>query len=116
MIVSTDLTGVDELLAQRIIAVAVSIAPCLDSLPDGSGRSSAVAILRGIAADVADRGSRMVKSQRMGPASVEYTSTDSWFSADDRSALRSLCGAVAQPGMPVGQFPKSGLVNRLWPE
>ena len=116
MIDSTDLPECDEVLALRIIAVARFIAPCLDSLPAGSSRNSAIAILKGIAADAASRGSRMVKGQRMGPASVEYTSTDSWFSPDDRAVLRSLCGDAAPSGMPIGQFPKGGILTRVWPE
>lgn len=115
MITVEDLTGVDELTAHRILAVAHSIAPCLDGLVE-EARSRAIAVLCGVAADVLPRGSRRVKSQRIGPASVEYFDADSWFSADDRAALRGLCQGAATGGLPIGQFPRPGILKNLWPE
>jgi hypothetical protein len=112
---TTDLSVTDQGLALRIIAVALSIAPGLDDLPTGRNRQMAVAILNGVAAEAGLRGSRFVKAQRMGPASVDYSSVDSWFSADDRIALRSL-GGIGASRLPVGYFPKPGLLGRLWPE
>lgn len=110
------LIGVDDDLANQIVAVAYSIAPCLDTLTEGPERNAAIAILRGVAAEAKSRGSRLVKSQRIGPASVDYTSADSWFSSDVRAALRALCGPGAVSGTPIGRFPKAGLLTRLWPE
>lgn len=116
MIEASDLPGVPEDLALRVIGFATrAIAPGVDELPEGRDRKTAVAILRGIAQEAAGRGSRMVKAQRVGTASVDYGSADSWFSADDRAALRALGGAPDTTG-PVGHFPRPGLVGQLWPE
>lgn len=116
MIAATDLPGVDANLARRIIAVARFIAPCLDSLVD-EPRLDAIALLVGVAAEAKARGSRLVKSQRVGPASVDYSTAGSWFSDDDKSALRALCGVSATGGHPIGAFPKpSRAYSRLWPE
>lgn len=115
----TDLTGIDEALARRVLAVARTIAPCLDSLADGTEeKATAVAILVAVAGEVRARGSRQVASQRIGPAAVAYRDVGSAFTDDDRSALRGLCGAVApSPGEPVGSFPKpSRSLERMWPE
>lgn len=122
MIKPSDINGVDEDLARRVIVAARTIAPCLDSLVDGPGdddpkpKSDAIAILRAVAREGIARGSRLVKSQRIGPAWVEYTSADSWFSPDDRTSLRSLCELTTTAGLPLGQFPKSTVVTNLWPE
>lgn len=122
MIVPSDIPSVDEGMARRIIAIARSIAPCLDSLVDGAGDkdpkplSDAIAILTGIAREGVARGSRLVKSQRIATAAVEYTVDGSWFSVDDRAALKSLCGVAAVAGLPVGRFPRAGVVTGMWPE
>lgn len=115
MIDATDLTGVDADLALRIIAVARTIAPCLDNL-DGVPKATAIAILKSIAKEARSRGSRNIRRQAVGPASIEYTSSDSWFSDDDRASLRSLCGTAMSSGDPIGSFPRPGVVNRMWPE
>ena len=100
--------------ALRVLTYARTIAPTLDAL-EGDGRLAALAILRGVAAEVVTRGSRMVESQTIGPARVKYTSVSSAFTADDRAALRALC---AQPfaGMPAGSFPRGSAVGNVWPE
>ncbi|MBF4625544.1 hypothetical protein [Clavibacter sp. VKM Ac-2872] len=115
MIGKTDLTGVDEKLALRVIATALSIAPCLHTL-EGDDRETAIAILSGVAAEAKSRGARHVKGQSVGPARVDYGASESWFFADDRASLRALCSASASPGGPIGSFPTSSLVSRLWPE
>lgn len=116
MITVSDLAGVENQLALRILAVARTIAP-LDTLEADSARDEAIAILRGVADEARARGSRLVKSQRAGTASVDYSAAESWFSADDRAALRALCGGSSGSSSgPVGQFPTSRLVGRLWPE
>lgn len=116
MVEISDLTGVEDRLARRILAVARTIAP-LETLEKGSDSwDEAIAVLLGVADEARARGSRLVKSQRVGTASVDYSAAESWFSSDDRAALRALCGGPAsQPG-PVGSFPASRLVTRLWPE
>jgi len=118
VIAPNDLTGVDEDLARRILVTARSIAPCLDTLDDADPsepRSAALAILKGVAKNGGNP--HGIKSQRVGPAAVEYNAS-SWWSDDDRAALRSLCVAPDPlPGMPVGSVPKtSQVVSRMFPE
>lgn len=116
-ITSAELTGVDQALAARVIAAARSIAP-IDSLDyDSPARVDVVAILTGVARDAAQRGSALVTQQRIGPAQAQYAAA-SWFSDDDRAALRALCGVAAgAAAAPVGHFPAPGrLVTRIWPE
>lgn len=115
--------GVDETLALRVLGIARSFAPCLDRIGDDQtdqgarDRETAVAILSGVAAEARDRGSRLVKAQRIGPAGVDYTDAGSWFSADDRAALISLCAKPAATSSgPLGHFPRPGVTSRLWPE
>lgn len=114
MIDKSDLTGVEETLALRVIATARTIAPCLNTL-EGDDRLTAIAILRGVAAEAKSRGARHVRGQAVGPARVDYGPAESWFFADDRASLRALCGAAASGG-PIGSFPTGSLVARLWPE
>jgi hypothetical protein len=116
-IAPTDIAGVDQDVARRVIAEARSIAPCLDSLA-GEPRYDAIAIIKGIAVEGAGRGSRLIKSQRMGPGQVEYFDVASWFSAGDRAALRALCtdGSTDPVGLPVGSFPLDQPFDSIWPE
>lgn len=117
MIDAQDLDGVDEALARRVLAHTHFIAPCVISLLPGSQEHEyAVAILQGVAAEAKARGSRLVKSERIGPAAVDYQSVDSWFSTDDRNALKALCNVTASAGGSVGSFPPASLVSRVWPE
>ncbi|MEO5919929.1 MAG: hypothetical protein ABIQ01_02185 [Pseudolysinimonas sp.] len=120
MIKPDDLTGVAEDLARRILVTARSIAPCLDSLEDEAGedtpklKSDAIAILKGIAKSGGR--SHLLKSQRVGPAAVEYNA-GSWWADDDRAALRSLCALASTGGLPIGEFPAtSKALTRMWPE
>lgn len=111
--------AVGEDVARRVLAVARTIAPCLDSLPDDSDeKETAIAILSAVCAEVVARGSRQVASQRIGSASVAYRDVGSAFTDDDRSALRGLCSAVsASAGQPVGSFPRPArALERMWPE
>jgi hypothetical protein len=120
MLTYTDIVGgaITEELARRVLAVARPIAPCIATLADSSEeKADAVAILQGIARDGIARGARSIKSQSIATARVEYTVDSSWFSADDRSALRALCAASTPGNVPVGSFPKpSAAVSRMWPE
>ncbi|WP_022886364.1 hypothetical protein [Glaciibacter superstes] len=117
MIEPNEITGVDENTALRVIAYAISIAPYLDGLEDGRNRWSAIAILIGVGREVVARGSRLVKAQRIGSASVDYTVVASCFSEDDRGALRALCGSSTVTGGPIGKFPRATKTfSRIWPE
>lgn len=116
MIQPSDLEGVPETTARRVLATARSIAPCIATI-EGEPRLDAIAILQALAADGISRGSRHVRSQRVGPAGVEYRDVGSWFSEDDKSALRALCSITGSPRDPSGSFPAaSRTVSELWPE
>lgn len=115
-----DLKVPDKVLARRVLAHARVIAPCLPSL-DGDAREDAIAILEGVAREAMARGSRLVTSQSVGSARVSYGSASSWFTDDDRDALRALCPAAATvsaaTGHPVGAFPRpTALYKHVWPE
>lgn len=117
--ISPDELGIpDLLLARRVIVHARTIASGLDLLDDPD-RGDAVAILSGIAQEAAQRGARSVASQGVGTASVTYTaaSAASWFTADDRAALRGLVATVPAGAHPVGTFPAANRALRsMWPE
>lgn len=120
MIQPSDITGVDATVARRLIAVARSIAPCLDTLVDGEGeepqpKADAIAIIKAVAADVVARGARSIKSQSVTTSRVEYVVGADSFTAEDKAALRALCSA-STAGLPVGSFPTDRPLSRLWPE
>ncbi|CED90264.1 hypothetical protein [Actinomyces succiniciruminis] len=117
----SELGVADQTLARRVLAHAQVIAPCLHSLDDAA-RLDALAILQGVAAEAQARGLRSVASQSVGTARVTYGSAASWFTDDDRAALRALCAqasrsSVASSGHPVGSFPApSRDLRAIWPE
>jgi hypothetical protein len=116
MITPEDIPGVNEDVARRIIIAARSIAPCIDSFADETEeKKNAIAVLRGVAAEVPAEGSRRVRSQRIGQASIEYQDAKTWL-PEDRELLRSLCAKAAPAGLPVGSFPTDRALQRLWPE
>lgn len=114
-----DLNVPDTELARRVIVHArTTIAPCLNSL-DGGDREDAIAILSGAAKEAMARGARNVTSQRVGTASVSYGSASSWFTDDDRAALRALCAqaSTTDGSHPIGRFPLPARAYRhVWPE
>lgn len=113
MIGPNDLPGVDVTVARRLIATARSIAPCLDTLVD-EAELDAIAILEGVAAELPAPGTGRMKSQSRNGTAVAWADYSSAFTADDRAALRALCGAGAV-GAPVGSFPVSTITRRIWP-
>ncbi|WP_454301102.1 hypothetical protein [Salana multivorans] len=115
-ILPTDLPGVDNTVARRVIAVARSIAPCIDSL-DGEPKQDAIAILLGVASEVPEPGTRHFRSQSRNGTSVTMADYQGAFTVEDRSALRALCGAAsaAAVGAPVGSFPPSTITKCIWP-
>lgn len=115
MLTPEDLTGVDEALARRVLVVARSIAPCIDTLT-GEEQLDALAILRGVLAEADARGSLHILSERAGTVGVSYSTVRSWFQPDDRAALVALCGGAAHEG-PVGSFPNpSTALAAVFPE
>lgn len=117
-ITPTDLLPVTEDPARQVLAIARSIAPCLQTLA-GEDRLTAIAILKAVGSVGASRGSPLVKSQRVGAAAVEYVVDGSWFSTDQRAGLRALCTATeTESGAhPLGDFPDfPRVVSRMFPE
>ena len=116
MITPADISGVDEDVARRIIVAARSIAPCIDSFADDSEeKKNALAILRGVAQEVPAPGSRRVRAQRIGSASVDYWDATTWLQ-EDRDSLRSLCAVASSAGLPLGSFPEARPIDRIWRE
>jgi len=116
-VIKHDEIGTDEDLAREVLIVGRDIAPCISAFPDDSEeRKDAIAILRRVYRDCAARGARSIKSQRIGPAAVEYAVVASAFDGQPRRALRALCAAPAAEGHSVGSFPTDRPIARLWPE
>lgn len=115
-----DMIGTDEDLARETLIIGRSIAPCIDSFPDGSERQKdAIAVLSRVYTACIRRGPRNVKSQRIGPADVAYFDVGSAFDGDSRRALAALCTAASgasAAGAAVGSFPLERPLRRVWPE
>lgn len=119
MAITHDTIGTDEDLAREVLIIGHDIAPCISSFVDDSeDQKNAIAILRRVYKDLAGRGSRLVKGQRIGSASVDYADIESAFDGQPRRALRALCaaGSSSEPGHSVGSFPLERPIARLWPE
>jgi len=113
-----DKIGTDENLAREVLVVARSIAPCIASFADNSEeQKDAIAILKRVFEEVKARGSRLVRAQRVGTASVDYLAVRSAFEGDATRALKALCAEAGIGGLPVGSFPPpSDAVANMWPE
>lgn len=115
--ITHDKVGADEDLAREVLIVARDIAPCISSFADGSEeQKDALAILKRVYRDIAARGSRFVKGQRIGSASVDYADIQSAFDGQPRRALRSLCATPSAASGPRGSFPLERPIARIWPE
>lgn len=115
-ITPTDLGG-EESTARRLLVLARSIAPCIDSFADNSEeKKDAVAILKGVLAEQPAAGSRRTRSVSRNGTSMSFSDIESAFDADSRQALRSLCGAASSGGLPAGSFPKARPFSNVWPE
>ncbi|WP_227468026.1 hypothetical protein [Microbacterium sp. YJN-G] len=115
-ITPTDLGG-DEDIARRLLVLARSIAPCIDSFTDNSeAKKDAVAILKGVLAEQPAAGSRRTRSVSRNGTSMSFADVESAFDSDSRQALRSLCGSAVSGGMPKGSFPKARPFANVWPE
>lgn len=115
---ASDITGVEISTARRVMAAARGIAPSIDALPHSPAMDEAVAILQAVAAELPKPGQRRVRSQSRNGTAVSLDPFESAFTAEERAALRSLCGdpPLAQYSAPVGTFPEAGLVESVWPE
>lgn len=116
MITHTDL-GVDEDLGRRILVRARVIAPCIDSFADDSEeKKNAVAILKGVIAELPEPGARRARSMSRNGTAITFADIVRAFDVDAEESLRSLCGVSARGGLPVGSFPKDSAIANLWPE
>lgn len=114
LIIPTDI-GNDEELARRVLVRARSIAPGIDQL-DGEPKWDAIAVLKGVIAELPATGSRRIKSRSRNGTAITYSDVASAFTSDDVAALRSLVGASPTAGLPVGSFPEGRGASRMWPE
>lgn len=116
--ITHDQVGTDEDLAREVLIVAKDIAPCIASFADDSEEAkNVIAILRRVYKDIAGRGNRLVKSQRIGSASVDYGTTESAFAGQPRRALRALCAtALNSQGTSRASFPTDHALAKMWPE
>lgn len=110
--------GVAEDLGRRVLVKARIIAPCLDSFdPETEPGKNAIAILKGVIAELPEPGEKRIRSiSRSGTSMTFDTALASAFEGDAADSLRSLCGASAHPGLPMGSFPAASPMERLWPE
>ena len=109
--------GENEDLARRVLARARVIAPCIDSFPDQSEqKKTAIAILRGVLAELPEPGSSRMRSLSRNGTQVSYSDITSAFSEDDIVSLRAMCAGAMSSGMPRGSFPIDRRFERLWPD
>jgi len=112
--ITPDQVSTDEDLARRVLVRARSIAPGIDAL-EGEPRLDAIAILKGVIAEIPAAGSRRVRSRARNGTSVSYNDVGSAFTGDDIAGLRALCG-VEPVALPVGSFPTGRPFKDVWPE
>ena len=115
-ITAAELGVTDEELARRILVRARIIAPCIDSFADWSEEKlNAIAILKGVIAELPEPGALRAKSMSRNGTSIELADIKSAFEGDAEASLRSLCSSAG--GMPRGRFPDADrAIKRLWPE
>lgn len=119
MITQADLAGLPADVAHRVIATAVSIAPCLHTLVD-QDKVTAVAILVAVGKTLSfERPNPHLKAKTLGPKREEYVTgvIESAFTKDDRAALQGMCSATSSASAtgPVGCFPApSAALSRLF--
>lgn len=107
----------DEDLGRRVLVRARIIAPCLDSLDaETEAGKDAIAILKGVIAELPAAGSRRTRSLSRNGTSMSFEAIDAAFDSDSRASLRSLCGLTSAPGLPRGSFPVESPLARVWPE
>lgn len=115
-ITPADLGGTDQDLARRVLVRARTIAPLLDTL-DGERRLDAIAVLKGVLAEIPRPGEGRLRSVTRNGTGKTFDAPSSWFSADDEVSLRSLFeSADASHTGPAGHFPVGRPLAGLWPE
>ncbi|MDJ1113233.1 hypothetical protein [Microbacterium dauci] len=108
----------DEELGRRVLSRARLIAPCLDSLdPDTEPGRDAIAILRGVVAELPATGQSRMRSLSRNGTAITLAAIASAFEGDAEASLRAICGAVTNGGaQPRGSFPATSPIAGLWPE
>lgn len=115
-ITHSDITT-DEDLGRRVIARARLIAPCLATLdPESEDGLTAIALLKGVVAELPAAGERRMRSLSRNGTSVSLEAIATAFDSDTTASLRALCGVVTSPGLPMGSFPTESAFGRVWPE
>ncbi len=109
--------GGDESVARRVLVTARIIAPCIDSFAEESEeQKNALAILRGVIAELPGQGSRRTRSMSRNGTSMSFADVKAAFTEEDKAALRSLCPGQKPAGLPQGSFPAAGDLAGGWPE
>lgn len=120
MSITPAMLGSDEDAARRLLVLARSIAPCIQSFPDGSEeQKDAIAILKGVLAELPAAGSGRTRSMSRNGTAISYDPMTTAFTQDVRDSLATLCADAttrADQAMPVGSFPTAPVVQRVWPE
>lgn len=109
--------GGDEDTARRVLIQARTIAPCIDSfVADSEAWKDAIAVLRGVIAELPAPGERRMRSMSRNGTSVTLEAISSAFAGDPTTQLRALCGSATSNGHSVGSFPVRRVFERVWPE
>lgn len=115
MITHSDI-GNDEDRARRVLVRARDLAPGIELLdPESEDGKNAIAILKGVLAELPASGSRRTRSMSRNGSSISLD-VGSAFTDDDIASLRALCRRPVVPGLPMGSFPEAGIVAAMWPE
>lgn len=114
----TDISPADEDLGRRVLMHVRVIAPCVLTLsPADEDGKNAIAILRRVVTEAAGLPSRNLASLGVGPMRETYREIESCFTSQDERSLQALCSSSSgSPGLPLGSFPSSTALKRLWPE
>jgi hypothetical protein len=115
-ITPSDIGGDDD-TARRVLVQARTIAPCIDTFTaDSEAGKNAIAVLRGVLAELPAPGSARTTSMSRNGTSVSFARISSAFEGDATVQLRALCGATQSLGHSVGSFPVERAFERVWPE
>ena len=107
----------DEDLGRRVLVRAGVIAPCLATLdPETEAGKNAIAILKGVIAELPAAGSRRTRALSRNGTSMSFAAIDAAFDADARLSLQAICGVATGGALPAGHFPKARPLRGIWPE
>ena len=119
MVITASDLGADEDVARRVLVRARSIAPCIANFArESEPWKDAVAILKGVIAELPKAGSSRTRSMSRNGTSMTFEISRA-FSVENIELLKALCSAdvaEAPGGHPVGSFPTGGIVSQVWPE